>query len=67
MVSAAGRRVTTGTVRTVTARMRGREESASKDSNGEDEGGSDRLKSHEGRGRRREGRDQGCWGQGRGN
>ena len=39
MVAAAGRRVATGYRETVTARMRGREKRASKDNDGEDEGG----------------------------
>ena len=44
VVSAVGRRVTTGSVRAVTTQMRGREERASKDKDrdGEDEGGNDR-------------------------
>src|SRR6266487_2883767 len=58
MVSAVGRRVTTGTVRTVTTRMRGREERASKDRHDEDKGGNDRQ-GHQGQGRRCQGQ-QGC-------
>jgi len=51
VVAALGQRRDYGYRETVAARMRGREERASKDSNGKDEGGY-RLKGKERRGRR---------------